>query len=117
MNVNDVRTAAEDLVESSTASPVEGVHVIGKYGAERIDGFDVKEVNDFAGVFVLDSSGNPTVSSRVVRELEEEIEQLREAISWGISCGECTNQLAEDWELSEGGRFLCRECIEEGAEQ
>lgn len=76
MNVNDVKIAAEALVGEGTASPYEGVHVVGTHGAERINGLDVKETNNFAGVYVLDSSGNPAVSSRVVFELEAEIERL-----------------------------------------
>ena len=40
-----------------------------------------------------------------------EIERLRDAISWGVSCGECWNQLAEDWDIVDGS-FTCRGCIE-----
>lgn len=45
-----------------------------------------------------------------------EIARLDHAISRGVSCGECTNQLAEDWEITASGRFLCRECIEYGGD-
>src|SRR5690625_1822199 len=77
MNVNDVKVAAEDLVESNTASPLEGVCVKGLHGAELINGFEVVEANEFAGVFVLDSSGEPAVSSRVIKQKDAEIERLK----------------------------------------
>lgn len=77
MNVNDVKVAAEDLIEAHDVSTLEGVHVKGIHGVERINGFDVVETNGFAGVFVLDSSGEPAVSSRVVKEKDAEIERLR----------------------------------------
>lgn len=46
-----------------------------------------------------------------IPRLLAEIERLRNAISWGVSCGDCTNQLAEDWEII-NGRFVCNECRE-----
>src|SRR5690625_1075526 len=81
MNVNDVRIAAEDLVEANIANPLEGVHVKGIHGAERINGFDVVETDGFTGVFVLDSRGEPAVSSRVVDRKDAEIERLREDLT------------------------------------
>lgn len=80
MNVNDVKTAAEDLVKSKIASPLEGVYVKGVYGAELICGFDVVEADEFAGVFVLDSSGKPVVSSRIVEQKVAEIDRLEEIL-------------------------------------
>ena len=64
MNVNDVKIAAEDLIEAHGVSPRENVYVKGIDGAELINGFDVVETDEFTGVFVLDSSGKPAVSSR-----------------------------------------------------
>jgi len=81
MNVNDVRIAAEDLVEANIANPLEGVHVKGIHGAERINGFDVVETDGFTGVFVLDSRGEPAVSSRVVDRKDAEIERLKSVVS------------------------------------
>ena len=115
MNVNDVKIAAEDIVKSGTASPSEGVFVEGIHGSELIDGFDVVETEGFSGVYVLDSSGSPAVSSRVVSELIEENKALIDAISWSVSCSGCSNRLAEEWEIVRGS-FVCRECIEYGGD-
>lgn len=80
MNVNDVRIAAEDLVEANNANPLEGVHVKGIHDAERIDGFDVVETDGFTDVFVLDSRGEPAVSSRVVERKDAEIKRLKSVV-------------------------------------
>lgn len=50
-----------------------------------------------------------------IPKLLAEIERLRNAISWGVSCSGCSNQLAEDWEII-GTSFVCRECIEYGGD-
>ena len=80
MNINDVKIAAEDLIEGHGVSPRENVYVRGINGAELINGFDVVETDEFTGVFVLDSSGKPAVSSRVVERKDAEIERLRRII-------------------------------------
>ena len=83
MNVNDVKIASEDLIEAHDVSPRENVYVKGIDGAELINGFDVVETDDFTGVYVLDSSGKPAVSSReyarVVYRLAEAEGLLSEA--------------------------------------
>ena len=83
MNINDVKIAAEDLIEANGVSPRENVYVKGIDGAELINGFDVVETDEITGVFVLDSSGKPAVSSReyarVVSRLSEAEGLLSEA--------------------------------------
>ena len=80
MNLLDVKIAMDDLIEHHDVKPNENVYVKGIHGGELIDGFDVVETNNFTGVFVLDSRGEPAVSSRVVKELERKIERYREAL-------------------------------------
>src|SRR5699024_12605863 len=99
MNVNDVKIAAEDIVKSGTASPSEGVFVEGIHGSELIDGFDVVETEGFSGVYVLDSSGSPAVSSRVVSELIEENKALIDAIAWIVDESGCWNRLPEHGDM------------------
>src|SRR5690625_3820818 len=82
MNVNDVRIAAEDLVEANIANPLEGVHVKGIHGAERINSFDVVETDGFTGVFVLDSRGEPAVSSTEYGRLKTERDELYSIALW-----------------------------------
>lgn len=106
MNVNDVKTAAEDLVESKLASPLEGAYVKGVYGAELICGFDVIEANGFAGVFVLDSSGKPAVSSRIVEQKEAEIERLRELLNKAYQYGTSSEAHQNDEDIREIYEYL-----------
>lgn len=80
MNVKDVKGAMDDLVEAHGVKPNENIYVKSTYGAELIDGFDVVETDSFTGVFVLGGGGEPAVSARVVRELESEIENLRDVL-------------------------------------
>lgn len=47
--------------------------------------------------------------------LHSEMKTLRNAISWGVSCAECSNQLADEWKLIDGS-FLCVECSSEGCD-
>jgi|SRR5690625_4447459 len=82
MDVNDVKVAAEDLIEAGIASPHEGVCVEGIDGAERINGFDIGKVNGISRVFVFDSSGRPAVSRRVVDERNEIISELESMVLW-----------------------------------
>ena len=84
MNLNDIKNAVDDLIEHHDVKPNENVYVKGTHGWELINGFDVVETNNFTGVFVLDSRGKPAVSSRVVKELEVEIERYREVIEKAI---------------------------------
>lgn len=53
----------------------------------------------------------------LVLAMYHEIERLRDTITWGVSCVQCTNQLADDWKILRGS-FYCRECgeIEEALE-
>src|SRR5690625_2222454 len=81
MNVNDVRIAAEDLVEANIANTLEGDHVKGIHGAESINGLNGVETDGFTGVFVLDSRGEPAVSSRVVDRKDAEIERFKSVVS------------------------------------
>lgn len=110
MNVNDVKIAAEDLVEANIASPLEGVYVKGLHGAEHINGFDVVEANEFAGVFVLDSSGEPAVSSRVIKEKDAEIERLRTYITGlDVHCVVCGEYHTPTFERDHG-LYYCIDC-------
>lgn len=76
MKLSDFKYAVEDLVEVYGVSLYEDVCLKSDRGVERIDGFDIVETDNYTGLFVLDSYGNPAVSSKVVQELEEKIEQL-----------------------------------------
>ena len=80
MNVNDVKIAMEDLVESGVASDKEMINVVGIHGAEPINGFDLIDTDVFAGIYVLDQRGRKAVSSRVVEKLEQQIKVYREAL-------------------------------------
>lgn len=106
MNVNDVKTAAEDMVESKLASPLEGVYVKGVYGAELICGFDVVEANEFAGVFVLDSSGKPVVSSRIVEQKDAEIERLHELLNKAYQYGISSEAYQKESDIKEIYEYL-----------
>lgn len=50
-----------------------------------------------------------------VSKVLAEIERLRHAISWGVSCSGCSNQLAEEWDII-GGSFVCQDCIDYGGD-
>lgn len=50
-----------------------------------------------------------------IPKLTAEIERLRHAISWGVSCVGCSNQLAEEWEIVNGA-FVCRDCFDYGGD-
>lgn len=76
MNVNDVKVAADDLVDSRTARPHQGVFVIGDDGIEPIGGFDLVELGILREIFAVDSDGDPLVTKRVVAKKDAEIDRL-----------------------------------------
>ena len=104
---NEELTAIRERVEKATEGPwrigkqsPNGLNNIGTMGGL----LTAQTTNENDAVFIAHARED-------IPKLLAEIERLREAISWGVSCGECTNQLAEDWEII-NGRFVCIECRE-----
>ena len=90
--------------------------------ADRIDLYDGKytvidELAEGGGFHALryGEKWRSLAGDKLVYAMFCEIVRLREAISWGVSCAECSNQLAEDWKIVDGA-FVCAECAEGGAD-
>lgn len=84
MRLIEIVDAIEDLINVQGVNTGENIYVKGLHGPELINGFDVVKNSNFTGVFLLDRSGKPAVSARVVEELYAKLRRCEMLLSASI---------------------------------